>query len=158
MQSKQGYKSNAMHLIPQCIANWSGTGVSSNRFLSETMPFPWREEMEVKDSRSQSYMGFRSVLLIRTDRGEVSSGEILQLSTRLESWIFKNTHPSTSIKSEIWWATFQEIKATNKMASVPFSTLWEMANGQALLWWARRAANKWEEQRFKPPHSNSNTS
>lgn len=30
------------------------------------------------------------------------------------------------IKSEIWWATFQEIKATDKIALVPFSTLWEM--------------------------------
>lgn len=51
-----------MLLIPQCIANWSGIGVSSNRFLSETVPFPWREGMEVKDSKSQSYMGFRSVV------------------------------------------------------------------------------------------------
>lgn len=30
------------------------------------------------------------------------------------------------IKSAIWWATFQEIKATDKIALVPFSTLWGM--------------------------------
>lgn len=30
------------------------------------------------------------------------------------------------IKYEIWWATFQEINAADKIALVPFSTLWEM--------------------------------
>lgn len=46
---------------------------------------------------------------------------------------YLKTHVVAGIKSEILWATFQEIKATNKIALVPFSMLWEMANGQALL-------------------------
>lgn len=50
------------------------------------------------------------------------------------SYGYSRTHILVAgIKSEIWWATFQEIKATNKTALVPFSMLWEMASGQAFL-------------------------
>lgn len=55
------------------------------------------------------------------------------------------------IKLEIWWATFQEIKATNKVAFIPFSTLRETTNGWALLWLAGRAANN----RDSSPHKSS---
>lgn len=54
------------------------------------------------------------------------------LSGRNQGYL-KTKHPVASAQSEIWWETFQEIKATNKMALVPFSLLWEMANGQTLL-------------------------
>lgn len=55
---------------------------------------------------------------------------------RFSSYLFGRSHGYlkayifvAGIKLEIWWATFQEIKATNKIAFIPFSTLWETTNG-----------------------------
>lgn len=88
--------------------------------------------MEVKDSKSRVIWDLEVWLLIRIECRFLQ----VRFFSYLSGWShgYLKTHILVpGIKSEIWWATFQEIKATNKIALVPFSMLWEMANGQELL-------------------------
>lgn len=88
--------------------------------------------MEVKDSKSRVIWGSEIQVLIRIESRFLQ----VRFFSYLSGWShgYLKTHILVpGIKSEIWWATFQEIKATNKIALVPFSMLWEMANGQELL-------------------------
>lgn len=82
-----------MHLIPQCIANWSGIGVSSNCFSSESVPFLQREGTELKDGKAYYFVvGLVVWLLIGEQTGQFSSGEF-SVFIWMKAWIFKNTHP-----------------------------------------------------------------
>jgi hypothetical protein len=65
-----------------------------------------------------------------------SRWEVRVPQVRASSYLFGRSHGYlkadifvAGTDFEIWWATFQEIKATNKIAFIPFSALWERANG-----------------------------
>lgn len=127
MQSKQSYKSSAMHLIPQCIANWSGIGVSSIPVQVKMFPSHEEEKERKLMMRILQWYWTRMCGCLFASRQEARFPQV-----RVSSYLSGRSHGYlkayifvAGTEFEIWWATFQEIKATNKIAFIPFSALWE---------------------------------